>query len=171
MAFIPSRIKKHNTDSGKVSLNLTSMMDMFTIILVFLLKTFSTDGQLIQPSDHLQLPKSTVEKSPEIALDVAVTLKEILVNDSPVLIETDKDPNKLVAAEYSRIITPLYERLLIFANESKKMEALYGTEFSGKVTIQGDYKLPFSLLVKIMYTCGQAEFGNMRLVVYKKNDV
>jgi len=170
MAFIPSRIKKHNTGSGKVSLNLTSMMDMFTIILVFLLKTFSTEGQLLQPSDHLQLPKSTVGKAPEIALDVVVTRKEILVNDSPVLIENDADPNKLVAADYNRIITPLYERMVIFANESKKMEELYGTEFTGKVTIQGDYKLPFSLLVKIMYTCGQAEFGNMRLVVYRKNE-
>ena len=37
MAFIPSRIKKHDTNPGKVRLNLTSMMDMFTIILVFLL--------------------------------------------------------------------------------------------------------------------------------------
>lgn len=170
MAFIPSRIKKHNTGTGKASLNLTSMMDMFTIILVFLLKTFSTEGQLIQPSDHLQLPKSTVQKAPEVALDVVVTRKEILVNDSPVLIQTDEDPDKLVGAEYNRIITPLYERLLTFAKEAKKMEELYGTEFSGKVTIQGDYKLPFRLLVKIMYTCGQAEFGNMRLVVYRKNE-
>lgn len=168
MAFIPSRIKKHNTGAGKASLNLTSMMDMFTIILVFLLKTFSTEGQLIQPSDHLELPKSTVEKAPEVALDVMVTRHEILVNDKPVLVIENDDPNVLVGEEYNRVITPLYNRLLIFAKEAKKMEEAYGTEFTGKVTIQGDHKLPFKLLVKIMYTCGQAEFGNMRLVVYRK---
>ena len=60
MAFIPSRIKKHDTNPGKVRVNLTSMMDMFTIILVFLLKTYSTEGMLIHPSDSLTLPTSTI---------------------------------------------------------------------------------------------------------------
>jgi len=170
MAFIPSKIKKHNTRVGKASLNLTSMMDMFTIILVFLLKTYSTEGQLISPSEHLELPKSTVQKAPEVALDVVVTRKEILVNDKPVLVEPRDDPYILVGDEFDKVITPLYNRLLTYSKEAKKMEELYGTEFTGKVTIQGDYRLPFKLLVKIMYTCGQAEYGNMRLVVYKKTE-
>lgn len=168
MAFIPSRIKKHNTKTGEAKLNLTSMMDMFTIILVFLLKTYSTEGQLVSPSDHLELPKSTVEKAPEVALDLVVTRKEILVNDKPVMIEESNDPAVLVGDQYERVITPLYERLATYAKEAKKMKELYGTEFTGKVTIQGDYRLPFKVLVKIMYTCGQAEYGNMRLVVYRK---
>ncbi|MBN1349669.1 biopolymer transporter ExbD [candidate division KSB1 bacterium] len=170
MAFIPSRAKKHNTDPGKAKLNLTSMMDMFTIILVFLLKTYSTEGQLINPSDHLELPKSTVQTPPEVALDLVVTRKEILVNDSPVLLEASEDPAKLVADEYKLIITPLLNKLTTFAKEAKKMEELYGTKFSHKVTIQGDYRLPYKLLVKVMATCGRAEYGNMRLVVYKKTD-
>jgi len=168
MAFIPSRVKKHNTDLGKVSVNLTSMMDMFTIILVFLLKTFATEGQLVNPSDHLELPKSTVQTPPEVALDLVVTRKEILVNDAAVLLDKSKDPEKLVADDYKLIITPLYEKLMTYARESKKMEELYGTKFSHKVTIQGDYRLPYKLLVKVMATCGRAEYGNMRLIVYKK---
>ena len=170
MAFIPSRIKKHNKDLGKAKLNLTSMMDMFTIILVFLLKTYSTEGQLIHPSDHLELPKSTVQTPPEVALDLTVTRKEILVNEAPVLIDETDDPDKMVADEFKLIITPLYNKLMTYAKEAKKMEELYGTKFSHRVTIQGDYRLPYKLLIKVMATCGRAEYGNMRLVVYKKGE-
>ena len=85
MAFVPSRRKKHQTGAARVSLNLTSMMDMFTIILVFLLKTYSTEGQLIHPSDNLTLPNSTVENPPEIALDVTVSQGWIMVNNNPVV--------------------------------------------------------------------------------------
>jgi biopolymer transport protein ExbD len=170
MAYIPSRIKKHNTGQGQVKVNLTSMMDMFTIILVFLLKTYSTEGQLIQPSDHLELPRSTVTKPTEVALDIVITRREILVNDQAVLIDNRNNPNKLIADEYQQIITPLYNRLMVYADEARKMQELFGTKFSGKVIIQGDYRLPFNILVKVMYTCGQAQYGNMRLVVYRKSE-
>jgi len=162
MAFIPSRIKKHNTNPGKVRLNLTSMMDMFTIILVFLLKTYSTDGMLIQPSEYLTLPSSSIEKSPEVALDLVISKEWVMVNHEPV----EKVDN--ILANNSLIIETLKEKLSIYAREAKRMEELYGTKFSGKVTIQGDREIPYKLLVKVMATCGKSEFPNMRLVVYKK---
>ena len=164
MAFIPSRIKKHDTNPGKVKLNLTSMMDMFTIILVFLLKTYSTEGMLIQPSEYLTLPKSTVEKSPEVALDLVVSKEWIMVNHEPVI------PVKEVISQREFIIQPLSEKLHVYAREAKRMEELYGTKFSGKVTIQGDESIPYKLLVKVMATCGKSEYPNMRLVVYRRGD-
>ncbi|OGB99241.1 hypothetical protein A2V82_12495 [candidate division KSB1 bacterium RBG_16_48_16] len=162
MAFVPSRRKKHQTGAARVSLNLTSMMDMFTIILVFLLKTYSTEGQLIHPSDNLTLPNSTVENPPEIALDVTVSQGWIMVNNNPVV-----QMSRVVNQE-SLIIEPLYDVLQQYAAEAKKMEETYGVRFSGKVTIQGDKKLPFSTILKVMATCGRSEYPNMRLVVYQK---
>jgi biopolymer transport protein ExbD len=44
---------------------------------------------------------------------------------------------------------------------------MYGVQFSGKVTIQGDKKLPFNSILKVMATCGRAEYPNLRLVVYQ----
>ena len=164
MAYIPSRIKKHDTNPGKVKLNLTSMMDMFTIILVFLLKTYSTEGMLIQPSEYLTLPKSTIKKSPEVALDLVVSKEWIMVNHEPVIQVND------VINYSSFIIKPLQEKLNVYAREAKKMEELYGTKFSGKVTIQGDESIPYKLLVKVMATCGKSEYPNMRLVVYRLRD-
>lgn len=162
MAFIPSRIKKHDTNPGKVRLNLTSMMDMFTIILVFLLKTYSTEGMLIHPSDMLTLPSSSIEKSPEVGLDLIVSKESIVVNHEEVeKVQTIINQNTL-------IIDNLFSKLQIYAREAKRMEELYGTKFSGKVTIQADKEIPYKLLVKVMATCGKAEYPNMRLVVYKR---
>jgi biopolymer transport protein ExbD len=162
MAFIPSHIKKHDTNPGKVRLNLTSMMDMFTIILVFLLKTYSTDGMLIQPSEFLTLPTSTIEKSPEVALDLVISKEWIMVNNEPVVTVAE------VLASEGLIVPSLKEKLQVYAREAKRMEELYGTKFSGKVTIQGDKEIPYQLLVKVMATCGKSDHPNMRLVVYKK---
>ncbi len=160
--FPPSKAKKHGSWQEKATLNLTSMMDMFTILLVFLLRAFSLEGQLVHPSDYLTLPKSTVKQPPELALEVVVSKEWIMVNDKPVA------RVKEVEQQQGLIIPALKAELDVHAREAKKMEELYGTPFSGKITIQGDKDLPYNTLVKVMATCGQAEYPNMRLAVYQK---
>ena len=154
--------KKNKRDSGEVKLQLTSMMDMFTIILVFLLKTYSTQGQLINPSKDLTLPNSVVQHAPETGLDVTVSKDWILVNSKPV-VRTEE-----VLKMDGFIVPALRTSLAAYAREARKMEKLYGVEFSGKATIHADKELPYRLLIKVMATCGQSEYPNMRLVVYKK---
>ena len=161
MAYIPSRRKKHNTGVRKAKLNLTSMMDMFTIILVFLLKTYSAEGQLIQPSESLSLPKSTIQTPPESALDLIVSKQQVMVNNQEVVdMET-------VRSQEGFVIDQLQEELLFHAKKAREMEEQYGIPFSGKVTIQGDKHIQYKDLVKIMATCGSADYPNMRLVVYQ----
>ena len=162
MAFIPSHKKKHKTDFGEARLQLTSMMDMFTIILVFLLKTYSTHGQLINPSEDLTLPSSMTQQMPELGLDVTVSSDWILVNGKPV----EKVTN--VESRDGYIIPGLQDELARYAHEAGRMEEMYGARFSGKVTIQGDKHLPYRLLIKVMATCGQSDYPNMRLVVYRE---
>lgn len=164
MAFVPSRIKKHDTDTGNAKLNLTSMMDMFTIILVFLLKTYATEGQLIQPSEYLTLPKSSIKTPPETALDVIVSKESIMLNDQAI-VKLSK-----VKKQKGYIIPALKDKLLYHAREAKKMKEKFGVPFSGKVTIQGDKSIAYKELVKVMATCGVAEYPNMRLVVYRKEE-
>ncbi len=160
MAFVPSHRKKHKTTPGASRLQLTSMMDMFTIILIFLLKTYSTHGQLINPSQDLTLPSSKTEHLPELGLDVTVSSDWILVNEKPIVRMQD------VMNLEGYIIPELEEELYVYAREAEKMETMYGAKFSGKVTIQGDKNLPYQLLIKVLATCGQSNYPNMRLVVY-----
>lgn len=160
-----SRSRRRTTGSGQVRLQLTSMMDMFTIILVFLLKTYSTQGQLINPSDDLTLPTSLSSRVPEMGLELTVSADWILVNGKPVSKTSD------VMASSGYIIPALRDELDRYAREAERMESLYGSRFSGRVTIQGDKNLPYRLLMKVMATCGQSRYPNMRLVVYRKDEL
>lgn len=162
MTTIPSKRKKHRNQNRDVRLQLTSMMDMFTIILVFLLKTYSTHGQLVSPSQDLTLPTSTIQQEPELGLDVTVSHDWILVNNQAVA----KVSTILQQEEY--IIPALKTVLDRYGSEAEKMEEMYGAKFSGKVTIQGNKDIPYKLLIRVMYTCGQSSYPNMRLVVYRE---
>lgn len=164
MAYVPSRIKKHNTSPKGDSLNLTSMMDMFTIILVFLLKTYTTEGQLIHPSDDLSLPKSTIQTPLETGLDLIVSKESILVNNKYIIAMAD------VKQQQGYIIESLKNELSYHSSEARNMEEQTGVPFSGKVTIQGDRDIEYKDLVKVMATCGASDYPNMRLVVYRRTD-
>lgn len=166
MAFIPSRIKKHKTAPPEATLNLTSMLDTFTVLLIFLLQMYSTDGQLISPSQYLTLPNSSVEQPPEVGLDVVVSKNMILVNNEKVVTMDDVAANDAAVMEHG-VIKPLKERLLFYSTQAKKMETDYGVKFSGRVVIQGDKDLSYYELVKVMRTCGVGGYPNMRLAVYR----
>ena len=164
MAYVPSRIKKHDTNQGEVKVNLTSMMDMFTIILVFLIKQYSTDGVMIQPSDYLTLPSSSVEQTADVALDLVISKDWVMVNHEPV------EKVATILVQEGLLIKNLQDKLQIYAREAKRMEEQFGAKFTGRVMIQGDKSIPYKLLVKVMATCGKSDYPNMRLLVYQKQE-
>ncbi|MBD3390965.1 MAG: hypothetical protein GF418_02880 [Chitinivibrionales bacterium] len=151
--------------SHEVKLNITSMMDMFTIILVFLLKSFSTQGQLVTPATGLVLPTSTVERSTDEALAVKISRSTVVVEDRTVI-----GPSRYqeLLTQNGFMIDELHEVLSKFAEEARKTAEMFGKEFSGEITIQGDVEVPYKVLTRIMYTCGQAGYPVMNLIVYKK---
>lgn len=160
MAFAPSRSKKHIT-FGKEELNLTSMMDAMTIILLFLLKTYSTHGQIVSPSKDLVLPYSLSKEPPKKELTVAVTRENISVSDKVVMPVSAIRPNDVM-------IAPLYQELKKRAEEAKENEILYAIPFDHEVLIQGDQEMPFQLLFKVLYTCGQSEYNKLRLLTIRE---
>ena len=160
MAFAPSKSKKHlEAESG--ALNMNSMMDMMTIILLFLLKSFSTEGALVTASDELKLPESFMGDKPQKELQVSVTKEGILINNNELMSIADVD-------QESVLIQPLYTALTAVAKEQKQLEIDIGTEFSHTVIIQGDQTVPFAMLYKIMFTCSKSQFYKMKLLTIKK---
>jgi len=77
--------KKKRRVEADDELNITSMMDMMTIILVFLLKSFSATTITVKPSDTLMLPKSNAEKDPSVAVNVIIAQDKIIVEDKVIL--------------------------------------------------------------------------------------
>ncbi len=160
MAFAPSRSKKHDTKK-EGELNMNSMMDMMTIILLFLLKSFSTDGALVAPSQDLTLPTSFQTEKPKKELNVAISQDAIIVNDIPILSLSSLHPEEMM-------IPALNSKLAEYAQKEKQLELDVGKEFTHQVIIQGDRTIPFDVLIKVMYTCSQSEFYKMRLLTVKK---
>ena len=160
MAFAPSRSKKHDTNP-KGELNMNSMMDMMTIILLFLLKSFSTDGALVAPSEDLVLPTSERTEKPKKELNVAISQEAIIVNDIPVVPISSLQKDEMM-------IPALQMKLAEYAEQEKQLELEVGKEFTNQVLIQGDRTIPFDILIKVMYTCSQSEFYKMRLLTIKK---
>ena len=159
MAFQPSKSKKHlEPESG--TLNMNSMMDMMTIILLFLLKSFSTEGILVTPSEQLRLPVSMQGEKPKKELNVSVGKDVILVNDLVVATADDFDKDQM-------LIIPLAQRLAEYAQKERELELEVGKEFTHEVIIQGDQKIPFELLYKVMFTCSKSDFYKMRLLTIK----
>ncbi len=169
--------KKLRRQSDDAGLNITSMMDMMTIILVFLLKSYSTDDISVAPSNDLQVPVSTAQKPPKLAVNVVVSRREIVVDGEQILsLTTGQDENGVEVTQVpedekrGQLISALYERLLEKAETAKDLAARTGREdldFKGEILLQCDKRLPFSVIREVMFTAGQAQFGNFRFVVIK----
>jgi len=141
------------------------MIDMFTLMVVFLLQNYSAQGQLVTPAEGLKLPKSSVEKMAKEALNVKVSQKTIMVENSIVI---DQAGYQKLLSQKDFMIDQLYKILSKYSAEAEKSAEMFKTEFSGKISIQGDVEIPYNVLTRVMYTCGQAGYPNMNLIVYRK---
>ena len=153
-------------------LNITPMMDMMTIILVFLLKSFSSSTSAITFDQNLQVPKSFTELKPKLAVTVTVTKKVILVEgDAVAPINAGRvDPAVKRDGENGYYITPLVDTLQKVSNKERKVAEMTGRPFDSELMIIADRNTPYRLLTEILYSCGQAGYANYRLLVLKNRE-
>ncbi len=161
MAFAPSKSKK-NPKKEEGSLSLNSMMDMMTIILLFLLKSMSTSGALIQPSEYLDLPSAERDMKPKKALSLLVTVnhgvQEDMESDPRIISESDE-------MNSAAMILPSLEAYLI---EQREFMEKTGVPFKGEITIQCDKAVKYEWLLKVINTCGQTEYSTIDFVIIQK---
>ncbi|MFQ5638551.1 MAG: ExbD/TolR family protein [bacterium] len=159
LVVLPRRRKT----AGSFTLRLTSMIDMFTILLVFLLQSFSAEGEIVSVSKDLELPKSTAQNPPKATPILVVTNDWIILDGKPVeKISAIKGLDSVIINKLKRKLS----EIRAFAEELGDLDANMG--FKGEITIQGDKEIPFDILKKIMFTCGQVGFNNMLLAVHQE---
>jgi len=158
-SFKPLTTKKKRREAA---LKLTSMIDMFTILLVFLLKNYSAEGQIMSVSPDLKLPVSTAEKPPITTSVIAIT-EENLIFDGRKLTTVDK-----IIKGTDLMIPELLAELQQLKKVSEHVGAM-STDmgFTGKISIQGDRELPYLVIKKIMFTCGKVGYNDMLLATNK----
>lgn len=168
---IISRLRNELESGGDVShLNITPMMDMMSILLVFLLMQFATEQASMQVSDSLQLPKSTSQLKPTPEVNVTVTGQAVIIEGQPVVAVHNGavDPSAKRDGPNGYYITPIVDTLQKHRTRLEKIEAMGGAPFNHTILLLVDRAIPYRLVTEVLYSAGQAEFSNYRLVVLQK---
>lgn len=163
-----------SSESGEsLSLNLTPMLDIFSILVTFLLMSYSTDPTQHDIDANLELPDSVTLVSMDEIPSIVVNRNEVLVNTKKVItLENGKIPQQDIQQGAA---FPVYKALLEIAEVNKAAaEQLRGQDDEkkakpGEVTIEMDKKHDFLLLKRIMLAGQQAEFITFKLLVAKES--
>lgn len=147
----------HGKKTVFADLNVTPLVDMFVILVLFLIANFSATGEILAMSKDIELPEAANTEELQLAPVVLVSKQEVLV--SGVVIGRVDD---LTREDYLNI-QPLEEKL---REEKKKFEDLHNAAndsgaFKGDVNIQADRAVQFRIIKRVMFSCAQAGYGNI----------
>ena len=153
--------RHHKRNKNAVSLNMVSLMDIFTILVFFLLVS-ATDQESLPSMKEIKLPEATSETKPKTNIVILVSNDKIMIQGRDVVKASDAIRGK------NAVIPELLSELNKEA--AKKVERVRDEKIVKKrgVTIMGDKEIPYVLLKKIMLTCASTEFTNISLAVLSK---
>lgn len=156
-------------------LNITAMLDIMTIILVFLLKSLGETSGAVPQSDDLKLPTSVLNtEASQEGVVVTISKSQILVGDNRVLKLPSRESmvQTGVGAQNKRngpndlYISPLGNALAKARKTDKIIRQKKGKDPStSEAIIVADHTTPYRLLMEVMFTLGQNEFGKYHLMV------
>jgi biopolymer transport protein TolR len=156
---IQRRAERRTRNTSSVDLNLVSLIDIFTILIFFLLINTGV-AEVLPSSKAIKLPESTAEKLPRETVVVMVSQSDIVVDGRRVasvdeVIRTESDLIPGLKAE----LDLLASRQVIRAENAAQKKA---------ITIMGDKDIPYRLLRKVMVTCARADFTDVSFAVQQK---
>ena len=182
--------KKGNRGDDEGGLNINSLMDIMTIILVFLLVSITSDPLNVKQDDFLALAMSSANYKPEDSVPITVTKKAIIV-DNKSIVKVDcnhkgqicqdedyKEPGnsysigksfKEDGAESSFLIEPLQKKLDEIVKQQKEDAKMLEREYKAVATIISDRDIPYRLIAEIVHTAGMAGLADLRFAIVKTN--
>ena len=155
------RIKRMSRNRGKITkMNLTSLMDVFTILVFFLLVN-SGSVEILESPKNMTLPESRVETKPRETIVILVSAEEVLVQGKFVALVAD------ILSGESSTMENIKLRL------AELTASIIGTSTltvaaSQEVTILADKSVPFMVIKQIMSTCTREGYENVSLGVIQK---
>jgi biopolymer transport protein ExbD len=155
------RIKRMSRNRLKITkMNLTSLMDVFTILVFFLLVN-SGSVEVLDAPKEVKLPESVVEAKPRETVVIFISPEEILVQGNPVadvsaILEGDETSYDPIAARLAQIRDNVVGPATMAAADSQE------------VTILADKTVPFIVVRKVMSLCTGEGYENVSLAVIQK---
>lgn len=153
--------KMHKRHRAGGALNLVSLMDIFTILVFFLLVN-SSDVEVLPNAKDIQLPESIADQKAKETVVILIGEESIIVQGTPVAKVND------VMRRRGNDIAELRQALLSQNDRVLRREAQ--DDIAGReVTIMADRDIPYRLLKKVMATCTESEYGQISLAVLQKS--
>ena len=166
--------RKVEEEAEEISfLNIMPMMDMMTILLVFLLKQFSVAQLNLDAPPGLHLPASTSPLSPQPAVNIMITETAIVIEGDAVVRVKNGTVDPMWKRESGgHAITPVVNALSKHRARLAKLSRMQNptgeSDNGGIAIVMADKKTPYRLLTEVLYSAGQAEFNNYRLVTLRQ---
>jgi biopolymer transport protein ExbD len=160
--------RKEREAAGEIKeLNITAMMDMMTILLVFLLKSFASSSAALTASEDVRPPVSSTRSTPKDTVAITVTPRNILVGEKKVLSLRN---GQFVPEDIDgRLVLPLDAQLKKEVEKLKYIaERNAAAPFNRELSVIADKSIPYDMLLTVLYTAGQNELENYRFVVLQK---
>ncbi len=144
---------------GRSGLNLVSLMDIFTILVFFLL--VSSGAPQLPNSKDITLPTSVAKNVPKETLIITITKTDVLVQGKRVAVISELlEGKETIIAELEKELKFQASKRQLITSEDKK---------AGRaITIMGDENIPYQLLRKILATCRQANYTAIAFAAFQK---
>jgi biopolymer transport protein ExbD len=158
---LQKRAERKARNHQGLDMNLVSLIDIFTILIFFLLS--SASGVELLPSPKaVKLPESFADKSPKETIIVAVNAEEIIVDGRKVA-----SVPEVMAAKGDMI--PGLKAELDLLSSTRQVVLEKNKDSTKAITIMGDKDIPYQLLRKVMYTSARANFSDVSFAVRRKD--
>lgn len=191
MALKKRRVKRHLLVMG---LNITSLIDVLTVLIFFLVKSMTVTSVVISPPADLKIPKTVSDTPIEDSVSISISNNELRLNNEVVLklengyvekklLDSDqrtiKPLKELLEKEYSKKYQPLEnasvsvtakkgERVPASNSQSQSTKSEPTEKFQGKIIIQADKDLPFHSIQFLLHTAAVSGFTDYQFVVAPK---
>jgi biopolymer transport protein ExbD len=149
-----------------VDLNVVPMVDMMTMLVIFLLQQFSATGEVLYMQKDIRLPDARHGQQIEVAPVVAVSAAQVVISGQKVadVVELEK--------EAGAVISPLVEKL---RDEKKRWDFIHQNDrdreknWKGEVNVQADVRVPFRVLRRVLASANEAGYGMVNFATQEQN--
>ena len=147
--------------SGYADLLITPLVDMFVIIVLFLMANFSATGEILSQTKDIQLPSAVNVDPIELVPVVMVSNEQVILSGTLIGRVEDLTRDDMLD------IPLLQEKLREQKKQDEDLHALAqdGQPFKGDINIQGHKDVQFKIIKRVMYNCAAAGYGNINFAV------
>jgi biopolymer transport protein ExbD len=157
---------QHGRRSTNADLNVVPMVDMMTMLVIFLLQQFSATGEVLYMQKDIKLPDARHGQQIEIAPVVAISASQVVISGQKVaeVAELERDA--------SAVISPLVEKL---RDEKKRWDYIHQNDrdreknWKGEVNVQADVRVPFRVVRRVLASANEAGYGMVNFAATEQN--